>query len=68
MPRVWDWICEFCFKTVKGPIPPDWDFAHQSAVCPECRQKVMRDGGYGAVKGGAYATGPDPREAKRGEK
>ena len=57
----WDWICEFCHKTINGELPDDWDFVWQSAVCPECKEKVARDGGYGVVKGGAYATGPDPR-------
>lgn len=58
----WDWICEFCYKTVKGKFPKGWDWQWQSAVCPECQAKVARDGGYGVVLGGAYATKKDPRE------
>ena len=60
----WDWICEFCYRVlVNTPILlPEWDFVWQSAVCPECRHKVVADGGFYVVVGGAYANGPDPRE------
>lgn len=56
------WVCEFCFKIYEGDkLPDDWDFAWQSAVCPDCIKRVAADGGYGVVPGGKYATGPDPR-------
>lgn len=56
------WICEFCFKTYYGDhLPGGWDFAWQSAVCPDCYQKVEQDGGYSVVPGGKYASSPDPR-------
>ncbi|HEY3315211.1 MAG TPA: DUF5131 family protein, partial [Bacillota bacterium] len=59
------WLCEFCYKTHYGPrLPADWDLVWQSAVCPECQEKVKRDGGYGKVFCGAYATTPDPRPWK----
>ena len=59
----WKWICEFCYKTSdESKLPKGWDFVWQSAVCPECQQKVATDGGYAVVKGGTYATIPDPRE------
>jgi hypothetical protein len=63
--RSWDWICEFCFKTIKGKILPDsWDWVWQSAVCPECLERVKTDGGFFKVPGGAYAGGKaDPRAA-----
>lgn len=59
------WICEFCFKRIYvNFLPTDWDLVWQSAVCPECQEKVRNDGGYGIVKGGAYATSKDPRPWK----
>ncbi|HUW34212.1 MAG TPA: hypothetical protein VM223_21605 [Planctomycetota bacterium] len=58
-------ICEFCFRAFYGQeLPKEWDFVWQSAVCPDCRERVQREGGYGVVKGGAYATIPDPRKLK----
>jgi len=59
----WKWICEFCFKkSYQNILPRKWDWAWQSAVCPSCRERVQKDGGYHIVKGGAYANGkPDPR-------
>jgi hypothetical protein len=56
-----DWICEFCFTTINGKLPPEWDWILQSAVCPACIKRVARDGGYAVVNGGSYATVPDPR-------
>lgn len=63
LPRFdWDWICEFCYKTINSQfLPDDWDLVWQSAVCPECQEKVKCDGGYTLVKLGAYAKVPDPR-------
>lgn len=63
--RWWKWVCEFCFKqTNRNQLPADWDWVWQSAVCPGCRERVQRDGGYNVVKGGAYAGGrTDPRAA-----
>lgn len=57
------WVCEFCFKISKrNRLPAKWDFILQSAVCPQCQRRVQSDGGYGVVKGGAYANGKrDPR-------
>jgi len=60
------WVCEYCFRTIYiNSLPADWEFVWQSAVCPECRKRVKHDGGYFVVKGGAYATGPDPRAPKQ---
>ena len=44
-----DWICEFCYKPADGDLPPEWDLVWQSAVCPECQQRVKEDGGYAVV-------------------
>jgi hypothetical protein len=57
------WICEFCFLICdENVLPSNWDFAFQSAVCPECKERVLTDGGYFKVKGGAYAESfIDPR-------
>ena len=57
------WVCEFCFRTWKRAVlPASWDFVWQSAVCPECQEKVRADGGYNIVIGGAYAgKKKDPR-------
>ena len=62
------WVCEFCYLTVKTwVLPSDWKLVWQAGVCPECQQRVAKDGGYAVVRGGAYATGPDPRaEGKEG--
>ena len=54
--------CEFCYKQVDGKLPSDWDLVWQSCVCPDCKKRVKEDGGYNVVKGGAYSSGPDPRE------
>ncbi len=67
MMEVVRWVCEFCFKSYFGnPLPDDWDLVWQSAVCPKCQCRVARDGGYGKVRGGAYAPfwRRDPRRAK----
>lgn len=56
-----DWICEFCYKPADGDLPPSWKLMWQSAVCPDCQEKVAQKGGYGAVVGGAFAFGKDPR-------
>lgn len=59
------WLCEFCYKTVYNNIlPADWDLVWQSAVCPDCRERVAEDGGYWEVPCGAYADKPDPRPWK----
>jgi len=59
----WKWICEFCFRLLYvDQLLDGWDFVWQSAVCPECRQRVAHDGGYAVVPGGKYATSSDPRE------
>jgi len=59
------WVCEFCFKVCnENNLPEMWDLVWQSAVCPECQERVKADGGYDVVKGGAYAKGPDPRSPK----
>ena len=56
------WVCSFCFKIYEGDtLPDDWDFVGKSAVCPECKKRAAKDGGYDVVPGGKYATGPDPR-------
>lgn len=64
-PQPWSWICEFCFTTSdERELPAGWEFVWQSAVCGECRPKVKAAGGYGVVKGGAFAEGgwtADPR-------
>lgn len=58
------WICEYCFRTVGGNILPEgWIQVWGGGVCPECQEKVPRDGGYVVVPGGRYAIGPDPRAA-----
>ena len=56
-----DWICEFCYKPVQGDLPKEWEFVFQSAVCPDCKIKVEKDGGYWVVKGGSYSYCKDPR-------
>lgn len=57
------WICEFCYTRVYlDRLPDSWEFMWQSAVCPDCHKRVLADGGYSVVKGGAYAFEvPDPR-------
>lgn len=57
------WTCEFCHAVLlSGNLPTQWDLVFQSAVCPSCRARVEKDGGYAVVKGGAYSEGrPDPR-------
>jgi hypothetical protein len=56
------WICEFCYAMLfDDQLPESWEWIWQSAVCPECRERVERDGGYFVVVAGAYAEGPDPR-------
>lgn len=57
------WVCEFCFDVSYMPIlPAHWDLVWQCAVCTRCQKRVQQDGGYGVVKGGAYAEGKaDPR-------
>lgn len=58
----WPLICEFCYRQHhETEWPAGWDLVWQSAVCPECQRRVAADGGYGVVKGGSYATTPDPR-------
>lgn len=59
----WTWCCEFCYIVVlEGNLPKDWDLVWQSAVCPNCQNRVEADGGYAVVKGGAYSDGrTDPR-------
>ena len=61
--RYWKWVCEFCFKQSNHfMLPAGWDLVWQSAVCPDCQNRVANDGGYFVVKGGAYAgTRRDPR-------
>jgi hypothetical protein len=60
------WVCEFCFALLWADrLPANWQFIWQSAICPECWPKVQRDGGIAVVKGGAYATTPDPRPFPR---
>jgi len=62
MMKKWKWICEFCFKkSYQRFLPDGWEWVWQSAVCPSCRKRVEKDGGYNVVKGGAYAKVPDPR-------
>lgn len=58
------WVCEFCYDTVSDDdLPRTWDLVWQSAVCPRCQPRVMADGGYATVPGGAYAGDrPDPRD------
>jgi hypothetical protein len=59
------WVCEFCHAmSFEDRLPDSWDWTYQSAVCPECRERVKADGGYAVVVGGAYASGPDPRSAE----
>ncbi len=56
------WICEFCYtQRYTDILPRAWDLVWQSAVCPVCRCRVAKNGGYYVVKGGAYALGKDPR-------
>jgi len=57
------WVCEFCFRVIHHRVlPANWAFLWQSAVCPKCVERVRQDGGYGVVKGGAYAGNRrDPR-------
>lgn len=56
-----DWVCEYCYRAVKGNLPDTWRLILQSAVCPECQDRVAKDGGIFAVKGGEYAQAEDPR-------
>lgn len=56
----WNWICELCFKTAKIEWFAGWRRGYTSSICPECREKMKRDG-YTFVPHGVYATGPDPR-------
>ena len=65
--RWWRWVCEFCYKQINNKIlPAGWDWAWQSAVCPQCRERVKKDGGYAVVKCGSYAPvgRSDPRACK----
>lgn len=56
------WICEFCHRIIHNRVlPRTWDWVWQCAVCPKCRERVARDGGYAVVKCGSYAIRPDPR-------
>lgn len=56
------WLCEFCYmRAYTASLPSSWEWVWQSAVCPDCQAKVAENGGYGVVKGGAYAEIPDPR-------
>ena len=57
------WTCEFCHTVLlTGNLPTQWEIVFQSAVCPSCRARVEKDGGYHVVHGGAYAEGrSDPR-------
>jgi len=61
--RWWRWVCEFCFKQTNAKIlPQKWRFIWQSAVCPACHERVLKDGGYNVVCGGSYAgKRRDPR-------
>ena len=66
----WRWVCEFCFKQINNKIlPSSWDLVWQSAVCPCCKEKVAKNGGYGVVKCGSFAPSgrSDPR-ARQGER
>lgn len=60
------WVCEFCHRRNHDRyLSHGWQFILQSAVCPDCAPRVMADGGYTIVPGGAYAAGtPDPRPWK----
>jgi protein gp37 len=59
------WLCEYCYTTAYDNVLPEgWGLAWGSAICPDCGPKVQRDGGISVVKGGLYATGPDPRPWK----
>lgn len=57
------WICEFCYAMLPPgtPLPAGWERVPQSVICPECRVRVKAAGGIAVVKGGAFASGPDPR-------
>lgn len=56
------WVCEFCFRTSDAqPLPEGWELVWSSAVCPECLERVGREGGIYVVPVGAYARGSDPR-------
>lgn len=64
------WKCKFCYRMeYVTQIPPDWDllptqfgrwtpaasaFYGNVPICPDCQTKVARDGGFSAVKAGAY--------------
>jgi hypothetical protein len=63
MKHWWKWLCEFCFrKSNHNHLPVGWHLIWLSAVCPQCRKRVLEDGGYYFVCGGAYAQGKrDPR-------
>src|ERR1035437_1558016 len=57
-------ICEFCYKELPAGAHAEahgWNLVFQSFVCPECFRRVSVDGGFAVVKGGAYASRPDPR-------
>jgi hypothetical protein len=63
------WICEFCYTMLfTDRLPDGWDWIYQSAVCPECRERVAQAGGYHVVVAGAYAEGPDPRSVAGADK
>jgi hypothetical protein len=56
------WICEFCYAMLfEDRLPDSWDWVWQSAICPDCQEKVARAGGVNVVLSGDYADGPDPR-------
>ncbi len=55
--------CFFCHEPAPikdDQLDPNWDLVWQSPVCPKCQPRVAADGGYGVVKGGAYAAKPRP--------
>src|SRR4051812_50181369 len=62
----WKWICEFCFRTVNTDrLPDNWKWIWQSAVCPECSQRVERNGGFKIVCGGGFLGGGERTPPKK---
>ena len=64
--RWWKWVCELCHRqSNRKTLPDGWDLCWQSAICPSCQRKAIRDGiALPNCMGGQYANGkPDPRAA-----
>jgi hypothetical protein len=68
--RWWKWVCELCHRqSNRKTLPAGWDLCWQSAICPACQRKAIRDGiALPNCRGGQYAKGkPDPRANAAGQ-